>query len=209
MAAILPIVVIVVLAVASLALVIGLSLGIGWVLTLFLPFSLFEGSLLGLLAASATLFIWRNILFSIPSFPLGEVEDEVEPEDLPRSLFWETEADKTWERWFRYVFASSIYENLLDSPRWGVVMDEEELQDISVDLAEAALAALKTKSPRIKRLSVNKGLLKQEMLKMGQPMDDNILNAAVGAVNAELVYIDKNLREVMREGLWNEPVKQL
>jgi hypothetical protein len=208
MGAIVPIILIVVIAVVSLAVVIGLSLGIGWVLTLFLPFSLFEGSLLGLLAGSVILFIWRNILFSIPPFPLREVEEEFEPEELPRSLFWETEADKTWERWFNYVFASAIYENLLASPRWGAVMDEEELQDISVELAEAAVAGLKTKSPRIKRLSMNKGGLKQEMIRLGQPVDDNILNVAVAAVNGELVYHDKSLRKVMQEGSWDEPVKE-
>jgi len=39
--------VILLLVIISLALFIGLSLGIGWLLTLFLPFSLFEATLLG------------------------------------------------------------------------------------------------------------------------------------------------------------------
>ena len=37
--------------VVSLALVLGIAIGIGWVLTLILPFTLFEGSLLGIIAS--------------------------------------------------------------------------------------------------------------------------------------------------------------
>ena len=62
MRAILVIILIVALAFASFALVVGVSLGTGWVLTRFLPFSLFEGTLVSMVAAVVTFATWRGIL---------------------------------------------------------------------------------------------------------------------------------------------------
>lgn len=205
MQAILPIVLIVVVAVASFALVLGIALGIGWALTLFLPFSLFEATLLGSLAAGITVLIWRTIIFSAPPFPFEPEPVEDESDAIPESLFWRTGKDRTWENWFRYTFANTIYDEILDAPRWPTQMNETQLQETAIRLASITVDGLKTKSPRTKRLSVNKGLLKQEMLKIGHPLyDDHILVAATAAINEELSYLDDDLREVMREGLWDE-----
>ena len=209
MRAILPIVLIVVVAVVSFALVLGLSLGIGWALTLFLPFSLFEATLLGILAAGITLIIWRSILFSVPPFPFESEPVEDEPEAIPESRFWKMDEGRTWEKWFRYTFANTIYDEIFDAPRWPTQMNEAQLQETAIHLADITVDGLKTKSPRTKRLSVNKGLLKQEMLKIGHPLhDEQILVAATAAINEELIYLDNDLREVMREGLWDEPAEE-
>ena len=73
-------------------------------------------------------------------------------------------------------------------------------------MADTALGGLETKSPRTKRLRVSKGMLKQQLIKMGQqPYDDDILDAAVAAMNADLRYLDEPLRKAIRERLWDEP----
>jgi hypothetical protein len=206
--AIFPIILIVAVAVISFALVLGLSLGIGWALTLFLPFSLFEATLVGGLAAGITIAIWRTILYAAPPFPLESEPVEDEPDSIPESRFWRTGEDRTWENWFRYTFANTIYDDILDAPRWPTQMNETQLQETAIHLADITVDGLKTKSPRTKRLSVTKGLLKQDMLKIGHPLyDDHILTAATAAINEELISLDEELREVMREGLWDEPAE--
>jgi hypothetical protein len=210
MRAILIILVIVVL-VISFALVIGVALGIGWLLTLFLPFSLFEATLLGMIAAVATLTLWRNILSPIPDFGFGEEEEEEEEaepdtDEIPLSRFCKTDADRTWENWFRYLIANTIYEDFLDSPGVIAQMNDRQVQELSIRLTDAAIAALKVKSPRTKRFRVTTGMLKHEMTKMGQrPYDDDILDTAVSAINDELVSSQEELREVIRGKLWDEP----
>lgn len=209
MRAFLLILIIIVLIVISFALVIGVALGVGWILTLFLPFSLFEATLLGMIAAMIIWTIWRNILRSADTFDFYEKEEEeTEPDldEIPISRFCRTDADRTWENWFRYLIANTIYEDLLDSPGWIGQMNEEYLQELSIRLTDAAIATLKRKSPRAKQVRVTKEMLKHEITKMGQqPYDDDILNTAVSAINAELISSQEELREVIREKSWDEP----
>ncbi len=205
-----PIIVVVVLLVISFALVIGVGLGLGWILTLVLPFSLFEATLLGMITALATWTVWRNILGSIKPFGSEEeYDDEEELEDfdeIPPSRFYKTDADRTWENWFRYTIANTVYEDFLDSPGRIAQMNDRQLQELSIRLTDAAMAALKVKSPRTKQLGVTEGMLKHEMTKMGQkPYDDDILDTAVSAINDELDYLQEELRDVIRGKLWNEP----
>jgi hypothetical protein len=153
---ILIVIVMIVLLLISFALVMGIALGVGWVLTRFLPFSLFEATLLGMIAALVTYTIWRNILRSAPDFRLNEDEKEPEPDldEIPLSRFCTTDADSTWENWFRYVIANTIYEDFLDSPGRIAQMNDRQLQELSIRLMDAAIAALKRKSPRTRRLRV-------------------------------------------------------
>ena len=52
-------------------------------------------------------------------------------------------------------------------------------------------------------------MLKQQLTKMGHPScDDDILDAAVAAMNADLRYLDAPLRKAIRERLWDEPRKR-
>lgn len=210
MRALLLILIIIVL-VISFALVFGVALAVGWILTLFLPFSLFEATLLGTITAIVTGVIWYNILRLAGVFNFYEEyeEEEAEPDldEIPMSRFCRTDADRTWENWFRYVIANTIYEDFLDSPGLIPQMNERQLQELSIRLTEAAIAALKRKSPRTKRVRMTKGMLKHEMTRMGQqPYDDDILDTAVSAINVELVSSQEELREVIRERSWDEHV---
>ena len=203
MGAILPGLLMIVLMFVSLALVLGIFLFIGWLLTLFLPFSLFEGALLSMIAS-----LLIGIIYTILRFGVSGEEDEndFEADEIPGSRFWSTSAERTWENWFRYIIANSVYEDLLESPHWVEIMSEENLQDLCIGLADAALEILKAKSPRATRLRVSKGSLKHEMVKIGHPSyQDGILNPAVAAVNAVLMPMEGLLRQIVREQSWDEP----
>ena len=135
-----------------------------------------------------------------------EDENDFEADEISGSRFWGTPAERTWENWFRYIIANSVYEDLLESPHWVEIMSEENLQDLCIGLADAVLEILKAKSPRSTRLRVSKGSLKHEMVKMGHPSyQDGILNLAVAAVNAVLMPMEGLLRQIVREQSWDEP----
>jgi hypothetical protein len=203
---ILIVILMIALVVISFALVFGVALGVGWVLTRFLPFSLFEATLLGMIAALVTWTIWRNILSAVQDSGFDEEEAEVDLDEIPLSRFCRTDADNTWENLFRYEIANTVYEDLLDSPGRIAQMNDRQLQELAIRLTDAAIAALKRKSPRTRRLRMTKGMLKHEMTEMGQqPYDDDILDTAVSAINAELVASQEELREVIRGKLWDEP----
>ena len=195
----------VVLMTISLALVIGIPLGIGWMLTHFLPFSLFEGTLLSMIACLVTGTLWYRALHSDPSSEFDEEEDDSEAEEIPESRFWRTTAKRTWENWFRYLIANSVYEDLLDSPHCVAAFPEDELLELSIRMADAAVGILREKTSRARRLRVSKGRLKHEMIKMGHPsFDEGILNVAVPAVNVVLAQAEDVLRRIVREQLWDD-----
>ena len=200
---------IIIVIVISFALVLGVALGVGWILTLFLPFSLFEATLLGMIAAIAICTAWYNILRSVEPFGFDEEYEEPgleDPDEIPPSRFYRTDADRTWENWFRYILANVTYDDFLDLGGFAQ-MNDRQLQELSIRLTDAAIAALKVKSSRTKRLRVTKGMLKHEMTKMGQqPYDDEILDTAISAINDELGDLQEDLRDVIRGKLWNEPM---
>ncbi len=209
---VLPIIVMIVLLAISFALVIGAAVGLGWIITRLLPFSLFEATLLSMIALVITRTIWSSLLSSIEPFGPDEGDEyEEEPEldlldEIPPSRFYRTDADRTWENWFRYILANTTYEDLLDLGGFAQ-MNDRQLQELSIRLADAAIAGLKTKSPRTKRLRVTRGILRHELTKMGQqPYDDDILDTAVDAINDELGDLQEELRDVIRGKSWNEPM---
>ena len=203
MRTILLVIALIALGLISLALIVAVSVGVGWLLTLIFPFSLFEGTVVGMGAGIATLLVWSNILRGA----LMDTDD-YDIEGIPVTRFYEREADKTWENWFRYEFANSIYEDLLTSPRWGET-DTEELQDQAVRLADAAVVSLKKKSARAKRMRVNTDMLRQELIKAGHRSDDeDTLNLAMVAVNVELVHLEEALRLVIKDGMWKKRIER-
>ncbi len=200
----------------SLALVLGVALGVGWLLRLILPsFSLFEASLLGIIASAVVGFFWYNFINSIPEVRLGQDEDYDEEaydydediyEMIPASRFYKTNADKTWEAWFRYQIANGIYVEFQDSPQPVAPMGEKQLQELAIRLADVAISLLKGKTARTKRLKVSVATLKRQMTKIGQrPYDDDIVQLAVEAINEEVDYHYEDITTVIRAKLWSEP----
>jgi hypothetical protein len=197
----------------SLALSLGFAIGIGWLLALFFPFSLFEGSLLGLIASVIVGTFWYNFLQSVPT---GFKQDDYDEDDeydydedyeqIPASRFYKTEADKTWEAWFRFQIANGIYVEFQDSEQPVAPMGEKQLQELAIRLADITISLLKSKSPRAKQLKLSETALKREMHKMGQrPYDDDILELAVMAINEELDFHYEDIIMVIRSKMWDEP----
>lgn len=210
MRAILLIILIVVLALVSFALVAGIFLGIGWVLTLVLPFSLFEGTVVSMIAAVVTFAVWGRILRVLARLlgitpPWEAAEEE---EEIPESRFWESKADRTWENWFKYVFANAVYEDLVDSLDWAEDTSERAMRALSIRLADAAVEGLKGKPSRTKRLRVTEGMLRHQLAQMGgQVYPDEVLETAAEAMNGQLRYWKDEVWEVIRGNLWDEPAE--
>lgn len=198
----------------SMALVLGFAIGIGFLLTLFLPFDLFQASLLALVAGIIAIVFWRNLLRTL--LPFGGLEgaefdeDEIAYDDdydrIPGSRFYDKETDKTWEAWLRYHFANSIYIEFQDSPQPIAPMGKKQLQELAIRLADLAISFLKAKNARAKKLNVTMAALRQQMNKMGQrPYDDEILRLATIAINEELDYHYEDVLMVIRSRLWAKP----
>jgi len=196
--------------VLSVALVIGVALGIGWVLTLFLPFTLFEGALLGIIAAVVCGRFWTSRGGRSSFYDLADEESELETEEIPEDRFWADPEGRTWANWYRYLLANAIHERVQEEYSWRVRgMKEGEVEEQSVRLADAALQVLRAKSTRAKRMRVSRGTLRRQIAISGQAsqrtFEDDLLDTAAEAVNDLLVYLDDGLREVARGRSWDEP----
>jgi len=207
---ILVVLIVFVLLTLSLVVVLALSLLVGWILSYFLAFTLFEGTLLGLIALGIVGMVWYNILISSPDTPMKEFYDDETDEldeiegydEIPAQRFYKNQADQTWEAWFRYQIANSIYTQFQDSPRPVGQMGDKQLQELAVRLADLATNLCKREPVNTKTVQVTVAAFKKEMNKIGQrPYDDDILSLAVTAVNDELQY-DEDMHEVIRSHLW-------
>jgi len=76
--------IILVIALIIQAVVLAWGLGVGWLLTLFLPLSFFEGTLLGLISAGMVAFALQRILSSEIS-PFSDYDDDDEFFDVLES----------------------------------------------------------------------------------------------------------------------------
>jgi len=208
----LSIIVILILVLASMALVLGFAISIGWLITLFLPFSLFEASLLALIASVVVGSSWYYLLGSMLGLR-GEMldEDYYETYDddfdqIPPDRFYQSGNDKTWEAWLRYHLANSIYLEFQESPQPVAPMGKKQIQELAIRLADMSVDILKTKSARAKRLNISAATLKKQMSKIGQrPYDDDILGLAAIAINTEVSYHYEELMRVIRTKLWKHP----
>jgi len=192
------------------AAVLAWAIGIGWILTQFLPFTLFEGSLLGLISAAMVIFgIYRLFSSGAPS-PFSDYDDDDdifdildEYDSIPESRFYKNEADKTWEAWTRHEIANGVYQEMQEEPSTFGSMGERQLQELAIRLADIGIATLKKKAKN-RSLKVTIANLRSQMNRMKQrPYDDDILEVAVEAINDELEY--EETIDVIRDKLWNEP----
>ncbi|HRQ37894.1 MAG TPA: hypothetical protein PLD25_08270 [Chloroflexota bacterium] len=196
--------------VLSLAVIVGWSVGMGWLLVKVTPFTLFEASLLIMIASivvgyGAIKILTTNVSdltrsSAAPYYPLP-LEDE--PEPIPPQRFYKSEAQKTNEAWFRYEMANSIYWDFEEDDDINTSMNETEMKELAIRLSEVLVGALKSQKPkRGGRVTVTQ--LKKQMDKMGQrPYDDDIMLTAVASINEMFDYND-DLVEVAQMQTWDE-----
>ncbi len=192
-----------------LAVILGWSVGVGWLLIKVTPFTLFEGTLLVMIASivigyGAIKVLTTNV--TAPSHsPYFPTPPEPEPEPIPAQRFYKSEAQKTNEAWFRYEIANAIYWDFDADDDINTSMNETEMKELAIRLSEVVVGALKSQKPkRGGRLRVTVTQMKKQMDKMGQrPYDDDILLTAVSSINDMLDY-DEDLAEIAQEQTWDE-----
>jgi hypothetical protein len=209
---ILSIFVIIIFIFVSMTLMLGFAIGIGWLMTLFLPFTLFEASLLALIASIVLGYAWYYLLGSMLGLG-GEIVDEDFPDEydddfdqIPSDRFFQSHTDKTWEAWLRHHLANSIYFEFQESSQPVAPMGKKQTQELAIRLADMSVDILKAKSVRAKRLNISAATLKKQMNKIGQrPYDDDILGLAAIAINTEVSYHYEELLRVIHTRLWKHP----
>lgn len=181
----------------------GWAIIVGWVLTQMFAFTLFEGTLLAMVATGMAGYLIFSTLLDRLNLP--DDEDELWDEDtdnIPAERFFPTPAERTWEAWFRFQVANTIYSELRENHPTAA-MDKPQKQELSIRLSEICIAALKSKSTRSRdfHLSINdlQGQMKTMELK---PYDDDILEVAADATNLSLVL--PPAETVIREQLWGQ-----
>ncbi len=206
------VVLVILVTIVGLALVLGISMGLGWLLTLFLPFTLFEASLLAMGACVVVGAFWYNVVRSLSDFALGpssyppyEDEEDLGYDEIPASQFYKSKSGKTWEAWFRYQIANDIYMEFQDAPNRVAPMGQKQLQALAIRLSDLAVSMLKAKTARTKQLRITKNALRQQMKKVGQqPYDDDILSLALTGINENVDYYYEELIKVIQDKAWDK-----
>lgn len=198
----------------SLILLLAVGIGIGWVLTLLLPFTLFEGSVLGTIATAFVVHLWFSLFNKLKADDIydeyerniglldDEEDDYREYDEISAERFYKTPDEQTGEAMFRYQIANGIYTAFQDEPQTVGPMGPSQTKELAIRLADLAMALCKRKPSHTKKFRITKSALKKEMTKMElRPYDDDILNAAVKATNTEL--LDEVMDDIVRQKLWD------
>jgi hypothetical protein len=195
------------------AILVGWSTGIGWIVTKLLPFTLFEATLLVMLSSLvAGYLVYRlmnlpNELDDLPDFDdfspesLTTMDDGIPPERLATP-----DTEDSDEHWFRYQIANEIYDDLQDDLNLAKSMGDAQIKELAIRLTDVVTAVFQSRAPkpRSKRVSVTIAQLRKQMNKMKlRPYDDDILETAVSAVNIRLSY-DEELADIVRYQTWDE-----
>jgi hypothetical protein len=171
----------------------------GWLLTLILPFTLFEGALLAMLATGVVMFGLNMAPSEIPS-PADPFED-ADHYMISVERFMPTPEDRNWENWIRYNIANAVcydFEHELDHD-W---TEEEERDSKAIQVSDAIVALLKRKSPRSPR-NISKSQLTRQLEKMDVELDDKTMRVALEAVN-DIIGVPY-VSMAVEENLWQEP----
>lgn len=186
------------------AVVLGWSIGIGWLLTLFLPFSWFEAAMLALVALAAIGALGIKIISTIPPEPTVSPNDFVIEPPIPTERFYSDADDVTTEAWFRFEMANEIHWEFTDVPSIEQSMSETELKELAIRVTDVVVEKLKNRNSQAQKIKLTKNQLVQQMKKMGlRPYDDDILEAAVSAVNDRIMF-DEMMADIVRQKEWDE-----
>jgi hypothetical protein len=181
----------------------GWSLFLGLILSLILPFDLFEGSLLAMLASGIAAYVFING----PKPEDDAWENVVSTHDIPSARFFKSDEDKTWENWARYEIANAILYEFKQSLKPGT-MTAEQLESLAIRLSGAAVAILKRKSPRATRFDVTMSQLRSQLKRMDQqPYDEDIMRVALDGINLALTA--GPVEFAVRKKMWDQPAPLL
>ena len=192
----------------------ALGIGVGWLLTLFLPFTLFEGSVLGLVAVIVSGMLGFSLFKRLLKGPetWGDLwDDDFDPDDppfdvIPPSRFVEDDDIPTWRNWYQYLFANDIYSEMMEFGDHITRMNDAQKQELSIRLSEVIVAILIAKPASTKRLRITKEQVRKKMIKMGmRPYDDDILDLALDAIDENLMIFQSQIVDVIRTGSWDRP----
>ena len=191
-------------------LLMGWSIGLGWLLTRLLPvLSLFEASLLIMLASIAIAFLGSKIMsMPVPAIEPDEEFEDLEESPIPAERFYKGTAGMTGEALFRYRMANGIYLDIEYEPGVSRMMSASQLEELAIRLADIAVAVLKRRGKHARRIVLTAPALAKEMEKKGQrPYDDDILATAVESINEQL-FFDLDLADIVRQKRWDEPMAE-
>jgi hypothetical protein len=195
----------------GMALVLAWSIGLGWLLSHILPFSLFEGSLLAMVASVIVGYVASRILRGL-DLPLIEPELALEQRvdlpsyAIPHTRFYPTETDKTWEAWFRFELANRLYDALAASPRLTGYLDKSQRQELAIRLTDVGIALLKAKTGRGRQVRTRLVDWQGHMAKQGlKPYDEALLGLAMTTLHNTLAT--PLFERVVRTKLWDQPAR--
>jgi len=188
----------------------------GWLLRLALPLTLFEGMLLGVLllvvsgwltfrfVGAITPVSWMPASSDVDAF--DRHEEAIHP--IPTTRFFSSPQERTWETWLRYEMANDIYLEFNENPRKPANLNETQLQELSIRLADVGIAILKRKSPRATTLAVSASALKRELQRIGQQAyAPAILAIAADAVNTTIDFYWMEVHELLEQKNLQEPAR--
>lgn len=201
---------ILIVVIVGLGVLLGLALLVGWLLTLIVPFTLFEGTLLGLIALIALGVLAVNLFKGMPLTDLDPAnlsDDFTDFKQIPETRVFKSEMDRTLENQYRYEIANRIYEEFQDNPSQISAMNDKQQQELALRLAEIGLAILKQKPATAARLNITLAAFKKQMQKMNQqPYSDDILETALMGLNDYIFDHFEDLSESVRAKDWQNRI---
>lgn len=190
------------------AVILGISLGSGWLLTLILPLSLFEGTVLILMVVSFTLYLVRS--GSNPFYSDLDIDDE--PTYKTFDSDWLIKADRfqrgeegnSWGNCMHYVLSNQVYIEMEKEPEVVLNMSTVQRQELAVRLAGIAVGALMYLRPKGGQYRMTISALKRELNRHGlKPYDKELLQLTMYVVNSKLQR-GELLFDVVDEEMWGD-----
>lgn len=201
------------IAAIALTVVLAFGLGLGWLLSRLFGFTLFEGSVLALMAGAIT--AGGAIIFLRGPSPSGSArssgvgsDDEDDDEGfivIPPGRFTAT-SGRSFQTWCEYELSNAIYLAFQHEPKQVAFMNASQQQELAIRLGQSAVAVLKGKSPRGSSLQITRAQIERQLRQTGQmPYDDALMEIAVGAVNEAVALNDHDYEHIIKMRLWNQP----
>lgn len=192
----------------------SVALLFGGLLKTFLPFTLFEATILSTLFMAVTVYWFGRILMAIapPDLWKQPVTEQLEGEEernyqtIAKSRFYQQAEERTWEAWLRAELANDIYVEFQDAPDSVNNLNDPQAQEMAIRLADAAINILKRRTNRARRLAVTLADFQRELQRIGQrAYNDEMLHLVLSATNMNLHYYANILKNVIYNRRWNEP----